>query len=99
MKSIINGKLYNTETADRIGGTSQGHDFYNVTEILYRKKNGEFFLHAEGGPATIYGKIDESGNRCFGEKLIPYSVTEAKEWSEENLDVDTFIRIFGPVEE
>lgn len=99
MKKILYGKLYNTETADKLGRFSSGHDFYEVTEVLYRKKNGEFFLYGSGGAASAYFKWDETGNRCAGEDIIPLSIKEAKEWAEEYLDVDSYMNIFGSVEE
>lgn len=52
MKKIINGKMYNTETATELGDFWNGlstSDFRNLSETLYRKKNGEFFLYGQGG--------------------------------------------------
>lgn len=40
MKQIINGKLYNTETASYIG--SNRSDFHYFEEELYRKKQRNF---------------------------------------------------------
>ena len=43
---IINGKLYNTETATYVGGYSNGlsiNDFNYYDEELYRKRTGEYF--------------------------------------------------------
>ena len=46
MKRIIEGKVYNTETAERIvdnaGDRVYGHDTTRIT-ILYRTKKGRFF--------------------------------------------------------
>ena len=52
MKKIINHKMYNTETAERLASSSNGYgydDFRYMEEQLYRKKTGEFFLYGEGG--------------------------------------------------
>ena len=51
MKKIINGKMYNTETAKYCGGYefSNCGDFNYVCEELYQKKTGELFLYGEGG--------------------------------------------------
>ena len=52
MKQIINGKKYDTETAERLACEDAGlpvNDFAYWCEELYRKKTGEFFLHGEGG--------------------------------------------------
>lgn len=51
MKQIINGKMYNTETATEIATRSNGCTGWEyLEETLYRKKNGEFFLCGSGGP-------------------------------------------------
>lgn len=45
MKSIINGKMYNTETATEVATYRNGRsysDFLYVEETLYRKKQGNF---------------------------------------------------------
>ena len=101
MKQIINGKLYNTDTAKEIGyyQYGDGGDFNYLYEALYKKRTGEFFLYGCGGANTCYGV--ECGNRCRsgGEEIIPYSEAEAKEWAEKYLSADTYITTFGEVEE
>lgn len=46
MKKIINGKMYNTETAEKL--TSWEHSYRSQVdwyeEMLYKKKTGEYFL-------------------------------------------------------
>ena len=101
MKKIIEGKMYNTETADLIDTYSNGlsnRDFRNLSETLYRKKNGEFFLCGEGGPMTEYRE------RCgdmwgSGKSIIPITEAKAKEWLESHSDADTYIEVFGEPEE
>ena len=47
MKKIINGRLYNTDTAKLIGSWSNGlssSDFHYCTEDIYQKQNGEYFF-------------------------------------------------------
>lgn len=101
MKKIINGKVYNTETAKELASRWNGRserDFNCITETLYRKKTGEYFLHGEGGPNTSYAK--RFGNSWgYGERIIPYTEEEAKAWAEKHLDGDEYIDIFGEVEE
>lgn len=36
---------------------------------------------------------------CYGEKIIPLTEDEAKEWAESHLDCDNYESIFGVVEE
>ena len=48
MKCIINRKLYDTQTAIVIGECDNGkspNEKYYLKETLYRKVNGEFFIH------------------------------------------------------
>ena len=101
MRMIINGRKYDTETADCIGSFDNGRsytDFRHLSESLFRKKNGEFFLYGSGGPMTEYK--EPVGNMwTSGETLIPLSVDEAKAWAEEYCSVETYEEVFGEVEE
>ena len=104
MKKIINGKLYNTETAKMVGNGSNypSHypgDFGYFDEYLYKKKTGEFFLCGKGGPMTKYAH--SVGQNCWsgGEDIIPLTTDEAKEWVEKYFDAYEYIAIFGEVEE
>ena len=103
MKKIINNKLYDTETAKPVGewGNGLGHsDFRYCEENLYLKKTGEFFLHGKGGAMSKYCEISADGNeRSWGEKIVPLTVDEAKEWAEEKLDADEYQAIFGEISE
>ncbi len=101
MKKVINGKMYNTETAKEIGRYSSGNhgDFSRIEETLYRKKNGEFFLLGDGGPMTRYARTCEDGSIGWGEEIIPMTLVEAKKWCERYLSVSKYIKLFGEVEE
>lgn len=101
MKKIINGKKYDTETASEIWCYWNGlsiTDFHYKKERLYKKKTGEFFLYGEGGGLSGYARHYGDG-WGFGEKIIPLTENEAKEWAEEHLDGDDYEKIFGEVEE
>ena len=102
MKKIINGKLYNTETAVTLGSyTSEGaaRDFGYFEETLYRKKTGEMFLYGEGGPMSHYSVSCGQNSWSGGEKIIPLTDGEARKWAEQHLSADEYIVIFGDVEE
>lgn len=102
MKKIINGKLYDTETAEVIGEYTSRYsvgNFKHFEETLYKKTTGEFFLYGEGGPASPYKELVEEHGATNGEKIIPLSLDEAKKWTEEKLTADEYIAIFGEVEE
>ena len=97
MKAIINGILFNTATAKLLGGNGYGYpgDFRYWYEALYRKANGEYFLHGMGGALSRYG-ISTGTNEVSGnETIIPMSYKEARAWAEENLYADDFISAFG----
>lgn len=101
MKKIINGKLYNTDTAKRLGEwVNDITDNLNwVSETLYQKQRGEFFLHGEGGPRSKYAESIGQGSWSSGEKIIPLSYDAAQAWAEEHLDADTYQAFFGQIED
>lgn len=101
MKKIINGKRYDTDTAKKLANDwySNRTDFHYWEETLYRKNTGEYFLHGEGGPASKYAQSVGQNSWSGGEKLIPLSVENARQWAEDHLDGDDYERIFGTVEE
>lgn len=72
MKKIIEGKMYNTETATYIGryrtDTMSRRDFRYLEEELYQKRTKEFFLCGEGGAMTKYAKYVEGCGYTDGEK-------------------------------
>ena len=102
MKKIINGKKYNTETAESVAEWDNGlgyGDFGRCAETLYRKRTGEFFVHGRGGARTQYA--ERCGNNCWcgGEDITPMTEEEAREWCEGKTDADTYEAIFGEVAE
>ena len=102
MKKVINGKVYDTETAVSVGDWSFGNgfrDFRYIHETLYRKKTGEFFLHGEGGARTQYAEHVDQNTWSGGERIMPMSYQEAQKWAEEHLDGDEYEAIFGVVVE
>ena len=83
MKQIIDGKLYDTEKAQFLGGCS-------VSESLFMKhSNSEYFIvrieHTNGGPEVSYIKA--------------ISENDAKLWAMTHLTADEYISIFGEPEE
>ena len=102
MKKIINGKLYNTDTARKIASCEHGdgpRDFRYYWESLYCKRTGEYFLAGEGGPMTKYSKSVGQNSWSGGEGVIPLTLGEAKEWAEREMDVDDYQAEFGAVTE
>lgn len=102
MKKIINGKVYDTETAQQLAyweNMPDVRDFHQYNETLYRKKTGEYFLHGEGGPMTKYARTVGTNSWSGGERIMPLSFAEAQAWAEEHLDGEEYEEIFGEVTE
>ena len=102
MKKIINGKVYDTATAELLGSWSSpgsATDFSHFSESIYRKRTGEFFLHGEGGPMSRYAVQIGQNNWRGGEKITPLSWDDARSWVESHLNSEDYELIFGPVSE
>ena len=102
MQKIINGRMYNTDTATEINwqeNTANRGNYNYYREYLYRKKTGEFFLYGYGNAASGYRRLNAGGLYEPGEKIIPISDERAKTWVEQYCSVDTYIELFGAVEE
>lgn len=92
MKQVIDGKVYNTETAEVVAEFSNDFgvsDFRHCEETLYRTKKGRFFLAGEGGPMSRYSK-SVGDMQSGGSGIIALTVTEAQEWCEQT-DVETSV--------
>ena len=90
MRRIISNKVYDTSTARKMGTYRNPKDsgiFYYYEYTLYRKKTGEFFLHA-------------CGRSNSHESIMPLTYDEAQEWAEELLTEEQYKGIFfGVVDE
>ena len=87
MRRIVDGKRYDTETAQKIGEASSGNygDFRYWSETLYKTKKGAYFIAGEGGAASRWGK--SSGNVSWGDEgIIALTPEEALAWCSEYLD-------------
>lgn len=101
MKSIIEGKMYNTETATYVATYNNGcgsRDLEAICEVLYLKKTGEWFLDRYGGPLTIYAE-KEGSDICGTRKIVPLSDDWVKGWLAKHDFVDEYIKYFGEPEE
>ena len=108
MKKVINGKMYNTETSEKVGvwdiqdynSNIYSNDFRFFGESLYRKKTGEFFLYFFGYNLTsspYHPAHQADGNPEV--KILPISLNGAKKWVSDRLSGDDYENIFGSVEE
>ena len=85
MKRVINGKVYNTNTAEELHSywNHRGAgDFQYLSEDLYKTKKGNFFLAGEGGAMTKYSQSCGENSVCGGSGIHPLDPDEALEWAE-----------------
>lgn len=89
MRKIISGKVYDTETATKVGE----HDHYDngnwfSVRELHRKKTGEYFFAIFGNRNELFAPKDH---------IVPASLDDSKKWAEEYLDVEDYEKEFGEV--
>jgi hypothetical protein len=97
---IINGLLYDTETADLIcditpkeAGQSRSDFNYDDTG-LYRTPGKRFFIAGEGGPTSRWSTPVNNG-LFEGNGLREITEEEAKAFVEEFASVEMYIAVFG----
>lgn len=97
MKKVINGKVYDTNTATQIAywesGSKTSPSWYE--EMLFRKRNGELFIFGHGYAASPYAQRYPDGNLGAGSVIRPVSWEDAKLWAEDKLDDVDFDKLFG----
>ena len=99
MKAIIDGKRYDTETAELIAsdcsvGMSKS-DFRWWEEKLYKTKKGTWFIAGEGGALTKYAVQVGSNASGAGEEIIPLSEEEVRKWLEKSENYAVFEKWFS----
>ncbi|KKK96280.1 hypothetical protein LCGC14_2664330 [marine sediment metagenome] len=101
MKKVIEGKLYNTDTAKLVESYGYGNpgDLEWMEEGLYLSKKGQFFVAGEGGPKSKYFKIIGQQNWSGGEGCEPISKELALEWMEAYGTVEMIEIYFKDIEE
>lgn len=101
MKKVLEGRLYNTDTAKKLASwenMENATDFSWYEETLYRTKTGRYFVYGEGNAMSPYAKQISSVSWKWGEKIKPLTPEEAKAWAE-RLSSDRYNEIFGQAEE
>ena len=101
MKKVINRKLFNTETAEKIAywdNDQHRRDFGFMAETLYRTKKGHYFIHGEGGPSTVYAS-HAYGGRMSGESIYALTDHAAFEWCETRCINPDIVAIHFDIEE
>ena len=85
MKKIINGIRYDTEKAEKVAEYWNGlpnNNFGYEQEWLYITKNGNYFVHGEGGPLSSYS-IRYGNSTSGGQNIIPITKNEIPRWLED----------------
>ena len=101
MRKLIEGKLYDTETATMIAETQNrlgNSDFRNLDETIYNTKNGKYSLYSHGGAMTKYA-TSYGGSTGGGLDIIPLTEKEVKEHLENWGKTAKNIELFGKPEE
>jgi len=97
MKQIIDGRLYDTDAATKVGEWFNHHlpgDFRRVDEALYRTERGAWFLHGEGGPLSPYAVPVGNNGHGAGEAITPLTDEQARQWAERHLDADEVLALW-----
>ena len=96
MKKIIDGKLYNTDTANFIcetGNALPNSDFKWEISALYKTKKGAFFIAGAGGALSRFPTV--TGNtKTQGRGLISLTKEEALELFEKHGEAENAKEFF-----
>nr|DAT23290.1 MAG TPA: hypothetical protein [Caudoviricetes sp.] len=91
MQQIINGKKYDTETANYFGACEVTNLKCGFREhiSLFRKDNGEYFLH------NYLQELSWIGDHFINLSINPLTEEEAKKWAEKHLSVERYEAFLG----
>ena len=98
MKRIIQGKVYDTDTATRIGSLVHSHrgDFHFEDTDLYKTQKGAWFICGEGGPYSRWSRPCGSNGMSGGHGIQAMTTAEALAWCEDaGIDADTIAQYFA----
>lgn len=96
MHKVVNGKHYNSDAAKKIGfwNCDNGEPTVAFSEVLCRKRTGEYFLYCKGGPASRYGVYSKGTGWRSGEKILPINKEQAVAWAKEHLSKELYQKEF-----
>ena len=100
MKQIVEGKSYNTETAEQVATDSFSNygDLQYWSEELYRTKRGNWFLSGEGGAMSQYAPAVGQNEIGGGSAIIPLTMGKALSWLEAHTsDSESYEKYFTDV--
>jgi hypothetical protein len=102
MRRIINGKTYDTNTAEEVCALECRYypgDFQHHETSLYRTPRGGWFLSGHGGPSSMWSRSVGQNSWSGGEGIQPLSRDEALAVLEGQGETDLIERYFGEMPE
>mgnify|MGYP001581890750 CR=1 FL=1 len=100
MRRVIDGKAYDTRTADLLAVASYRHkgDFRAWAEELYQTPGGRYFLAGHGGPLSEWVRKSNENVWYGGSGIRVLTEAEALGWVG-RWAPEEYKSIFGPAEE
>jgi hypothetical protein len=97
MKKVINGRIYDPETAEMICQHTFGSpgDASYVKEALYRSPAGAFFIDGEGGAGSNYRVHVGTSWHIAGSDTLLQTGDTAREFVERFGTFSDYVRAFG----
>lgn len=97
MKKVVDGKMYNTETAELVHGWSNGRgysDFKHREKTLYLTKKGSWFIYHSGGAMTDMAKSAGDNSYSGSSDIEPVTRKDAARFLETHDGVDALEKYF-----
>lgn len=98
MKKVVDGKLYDTETAELVhewDNGRYGNDFRYRSKDLYRTKKGNWFMYHVGGPMTDMSVSCGSNSTCGSKDIEPVSEKDAVGFLESHDGTEVLLKLFA----
>lgn len=89
MIKVIDGKRYNTDTAEHVFSRDNGQlctDFRHRSKDLYRTSKGAWFIHHVGGPLTDMAVSVGNGHTGGSQRIEPVCDEDAYGFLEKHSD-------------
>jgi hypothetical protein len=103
MRKVIDGKVYNTETATVVCDISPSGfysgDFRYENTYLYKSPKGTFFISGTGGPLSRWAVPEGNNGHRGGSGLYVIDDDEARGFCERHGSASEFEAAFGEPEE
>jgi len=98
MKKVINGKVYNTETAKEIYSDWNGQSGWTYySETLFKSKKGVYFICESGGPMTHMAVPCGNNTWSGSSEIYLLSIEKAKKWLEEKNAIEELVEEFSDI--